>query len=163
MNIFVLDIDPYKAAQYHHDRHVLKMILESAQLLSSAWHVLNPGRTDIYKPTHLNHPCAKWVRDCSLNYDYLGSLAYGLCLEYTHRYGKIHKTQAIIELLRKWPPNITITEPQGFVQVMPDQYQRSNAVDAYRAYYRAEKVATAKWTNRDRPLWLSPTEPHTPS
>ena len=78
MNIFYLDEDPVLAAQMHCDKHVVKMILESAQLLSTA-HLLIDGdeladERGLYKATHKNHPSSKWVRDSSENYEWLWNL-----------------------------------------------------------------------------------------
>lgn len=97
MNIFVLDKDPVKAARFHNDRHVIKMILESAQLLSTAHVVLDGEKVAAYdvpfllRPTHVNHPCAIWARATGANYDWLYRLLVGLLAEYTRRYGKVHR------------------------------------------------------------------------
>ena len=93
MNIFVLDESPVVSAKYACDKHVVKMILESAQMLCS----VQPEGTAPYKRTHYNHPCTKWVRESSRNYEWLLIHAYALCDEYTRRYDKVHKTQAVIE------------------------------------------------------------------
>jgi hypothetical protein len=78
MNIFYLDKSPYTCARYHCDKHVVKMILETAQLLCGAhWAT---GGTAQYKPTHLNHPCAIWVRKSLSNYKWLCELGFNLCL-----------------------------------------------------------------------------------
>ena len=102
MNIFYLDKNPKLCAQYHVDRHVVKMILETAQLLSTA-HWLTGGEGP-YRATHKNHPSAIWARSNKSNYNWLCKLGLELCEEYTYRYGKIHKTQQHLEWLSK---NIT--------------------------------------------------------
>lgn len=100
MNIFALDEVPEQAAVWHCDAHVIKMILETAQLLSSAHHAINPNNTyPIYRPTHTNHPCAVWTRKSKANYVWLTQLGLALCDEYTFRYDKIHKTQSVLEWL----------------------------------------------------------------
>src|SRR5574343_561635 len=137
MNIFWLDDDTTRAAQYHCDKHVVKMCVEYAQLLSSAMHILAPERcsdTFPYKLTHKNHPCAIWTRKSYSNFILLRHLAIALGDEFTLRYGKEHKS---IEIIKLMPtdfafPNIEQTEPP---QCRPDLYKSSNRVEAYRKYY----------------------------
>ena len=95
MNIFVLDTDPRKCAIYHNNVHCIKMILETAQLLSGVHWV--QGGTAPYKLSHKNHPCAIWARECIENYVWLCDLGIELSKEYSYRYGKRHKSQDIIE------------------------------------------------------------------
>ena len=91
MNIFYLDKNPTKCAQYHCDKHVCKMVIEVAQLLcTSHW---MSGSEAPYRKTHVNHHSNKWVRESLSNYKWLCELGMELCKEYTYRYGKIHKTQ----------------------------------------------------------------------
>jgi len=147
MNIFILDRDPVLAAQYQCDKHVVKMVLETAQILST----INGGP---YKPTHKNHPCVLWAEKNPLNYQWLSRHAVALANEYTLRYGKRHKCQDIIEDLAvsyaygNYPP-------ASFVQCMPEQYRQEDPVEAYRAYYRSEKARFATWTKREQPFWWS--------
>ena len=122
MNIFMLDLDPKKAAEYHCDKHVVKMILESAQILYCAHWVLNPSRVPefAYKKTHPNHPSCIWVRESIENYEWLCQLAIELCKEYTFRYEKIHKTQKHIEWLIDNPPfDIPMLEQTEIRLAMP--------------------------------------------
>lgn len=156
MNVFVLDLDPAQAAEYHADKHVVKMILETAQLLSAAHHVLDGEEAigGIYKKTHANHPCAVWARASSSNYRWLLELGYALLGEYSRRYqGREHKTGAVLDLLRALPRRL----PQGhltpFAQAMPSQYQHPDPVMAYRAYYQAEKRSIATWKLSTPPWW----------
>ncbi len=162
MNIFFLSLDPKLAAEYHCDKHVVKMILESAQLLYSAHHVLNPeGLPEgAYKKTHIKHPCSLWVRESLANYRWLVNLGWYLCKEYQFRYGetKTHKTEAHILWLRDHPPPSLLDV--GFTlfrQAMPDEYKRDDAVEAYRVYYRENKVKIrniVKYTRRPTPKFL---------
>lgn len=144
MNIFVLDINPVLAAQYQCDKHVVKMVLESAQIMST----INGGP---YKPTHANHPCVVWARSYSANYRWLLEHAVALCREYTVRYGKRHKCESII-IGMPWP-ELEIGKSE-FVQCMPEQYRGDDAVTAYRRYYVSEKAGFARWTNRTTPQWF---------
>ena len=183
MNIFFLDLDPVACAQMHTDKHCIKMILETCQLLSTAhrlhdgvesmdksktgrnvkrW-VLNDDRNDIlYSATHINHPSAIWCRSNHENYMWLWSLLKELCAEYTYRYGKIHKCQSsgLVDAL-KWPPkNIpfgTFTEP---TPAMPDEVKvKGDSVASYRNYYQNNKQHLASWSgkinSRPVPQWFS--------
>jgi hypothetical protein len=143
MNIFYLSTDPEKAAKYMYNKHVVKMILESAQLLCTA-HVISDGENaDVpYKVTHKNHPSAIWARESTSNYKWLYNHMIALGEEYTRRYGKKHLTILKCSgVLSKAPTNVTKTEPTPMPQCMPDQYKvPGNSVEAYWNYYEAEKV-----------------------
>jgi len=145
MNIFILDTNPVLAAQMQCDKHVVKMVLESAQILST----INGGP---YKPTHKNHPCVLWVSASPANYQWLSRHAIALCVEYTVRYGKRHKCQDIIVDLAI-SDAYDNDEKVSFVQCMPDEYKGDDPVEAYRRYYRGAKAHFATWTNRDKPTW----------
>lgn len=153
MNIFVLDADYRKAAKAMCDKHVPKMVLETAQLLSTANIVF--GRPAPYKLTHKNHPCAVWTREARENYQWLWLYGCALADEYTYRFGKVHKSEAVIESLRQSP--VPAAEDFGgtpFAQCMPDQYRGPDPVEAYRRFYKAEKAYFAKWERgRRAPDW----------
>jgi len=154
MNIFYLDEDPKLCAQYHCDKHVCKMVIEGVQLLSTA-HWMTGGEAP-YKKTHVNHPSNKWVRESLSNYVWLCDMTMELCKEYTHRYGKRHKTQQHLEWCMVNLPNI---EDKGFTempQAMPDECKRENPIDGYRNYYNVEKAYMCKWKNREIPEWFNP-------
>ena len=156
MNIFYLDRDPVKCAMMHCDKHVVKMILEYAQLLSTAHHVIDVEPSiDCYRATHKNHPSAVWVRENRSNYQWLRELLDNLLVEYTFRYGKIHKTESsgVYDNLRKIPCGLRVgrfTEPP---QCMPDYCKAPDPVIGYRNYYIKEKSYMARWKNTDSPLW----------
>ena len=154
MNIFFLHRSARICARLHCDKHVVKMILEYAQLLSGAWHVLDHNHSffePTYKLTHKNHPCAKWVRSSVGNYKWLCKLGLSLCKEYTFRYGKVHKSEEIILNLSEHMIPINehnFTEPP---QAMPDLYKDKDAVFAYHKYYMAEKKHILNWKKRKVP------------
>ena len=163
MNIFVLDEDIPIAAKYHCDKHVVKMIIEYAQMLSTAQHELGLHSSirpdDIYKPTHKNHPAAKWARECSENYFWLWKLGVNLCVEYTERYGKIHKTQGVLKRLAFHPNNIShkgnltpFWSPKGYEY--GESLNIKTAIDAYRQYYINEKFDICTWKNSQTPYWF---------
>lgn len=151
MNIFVLDYEPAQAAKFHLDKHIVKMPIETAQILSTVNH--RYGQEARYKPTHANHPCTIWAGERKQNYDWLVELGLELCAEYSYRYGRRHACQAVIEQLAIAPSMI----PAGstpFALAMPDECKNSDAVQAYRNYYRHFKQHIAKWTHRDVPDWM---------
>ena len=154
MNIFVLDKDPKTCAVYHNDKHVVKMILETAQLLCGV-HWVEGGEAP-YKLSHKNHPSAIWVRECIENYIWLCDLGLELCNEYTYRYGKRHKSQDIIEWCLLNVPNIPEKgDITPFALAMPDECKVGDAVASYRVYYMVEKRGFAVWKNRETPEWFN--------
>jgi len=161
MNIFVLDKDPMKAAQYHCDKHVVKMILETAQILSTViWRLMPNFKRELYRPTHKNHPCTLWAGESENNFWWLLLLGYYLSEEFTYRYGGKHKSSEII----KRAANIFAHDPllkfskgslTPFVQAMPYHCQHpDDAVIAYRNYYLQEKAHLLTYTKRDKPIWI---------
>jgi hypothetical protein len=159
MNIFFLDYDVKKCAQYHVDKHVVKMILETAQLLCGVHHVTAHDTAHDtahvpYKLSHKNHPCSIWSRESLSNYLYLCELGLELCNEYTYRYGKRHKSQDVIEWCLVNKPNIKdigFTEP---AKAMPDEFKVKSVVQSYRNYYMGAKSGFAVWKNREKPFWF---------
>jgi hypothetical protein len=156
MNIFYLHSDPKQAAAYHCDKHVVKMILETAQVLSAV-HARYDSQIDgMYKATHTKHPSTLWAGDNILHYRWLHRLGMYLCDEYTLRYGKIHKTQAVLELLSSPPIGIPLLSYQEPPQCMPDDCKVPlNAIAAYRNYYTTHKAYMAKWEKlKNMPNWF---------
>jgi hypothetical protein len=156
MNIFFLDFDVKKCAEYHCDKHVVKMILETAQLLCSAHHVT--GGTAPYKLSHKNHPCSIWVRASLSNYLYLCELGLALGEEYTYRYGKKHKSIEVIEWCLQNRPNIHDVDFTTPPMAMGDEYKIGNdVIESYRNYYRGAKSGIVSWKNRETPDWYNKT------
>ena len=150
MNIFYLHRDPVVAAQMQCDKHVVKMILESAQMLSTAHRVLDgddyANSRGLYKLVHENHPSTRWVRSHHKHYNWLWKHMIALMEEYTHRYDKVHETERLNDPLSISPVNINFSD--HFLdppQCMPDQYKNKDTVQAYRDYYIGEKSSFAKW------------------
>jgi hypothetical protein len=157
MNVFYLDVDVKECARLHCDKHVVKMILECAQLLSSAHHVLESPMVDkVYKKTHVNHPSAVWVRESEAHYRYVYQLMLALGEEYTKRYHKTHLTiTKMEEPLSHLPTNIPFKGWQDPPQCMPDEYKRDNTVIAYQLYYNF-KADT--WAADSKPMkWYGET------
>jgi hypothetical protein len=162
MNIFYLDKRTYNCAKDHCDKHVVKMILEYAQLLSTAHRIMDgdEGKDGMYKATHKNHPSAVWVRRNRCHYRYVYNLLRYLCGEYTIRYGKTHKTAQLLPLLLNCPKALE-TELWDFwepPQCMPDDYKSDDTVKAYRKYYQTDKAYMAVWKYSPTPSWFKETD-----
>ena len=144
MNIFYLDSDPVKAAKIQYNKHVVKMILESAQMLCTAHHLLDPCNSDDipYKIAHKNHPSTIWVRQSASHYLWLYHHMIALGEEYTRRYNKTHLTiTKCKDVLARYPGGIFhvgFSEPP---QCMPDEYKHKSAIHAYWNYYIGDKSA----------------------
>lgn len=110
MNIFYLDVDPRKSAEYHCDAHLRKMVVEYAQLLCDQ-HWLSSDETDMkraidnkfFKPTHTTHPCTKWVGLNAYAYAYVYIMWEELQHLYLMRYAKQHGTLRLAEPLLTLP------------------------------------------------------------
>lgn len=154
MNIFVLDKNPTVSATYHCDKHVVKMIVESAQLLCSAFY-FNSDIVPPYKLTHANHPCAKWVREAKGNFDWTLQLFESLLKEYTLRYNKTHKCSTVLNWIKEHYMELRFTNKDlmPFVLAMPDKYKSDSVVKSYRDYYMRDKVGFAKWNYTNKPFW----------
>ena len=159
MNIFFLDENPTMSARYHVDKHVVKMILETAQLLCSVHHVTDQVTLQVpYKLSHKNHPCAVWSRQSLSNYLYLCELGLELGKEYTHRYGKRHKSIEVINWCIVNKPNIPDIGFTTPAMAMPDEFKTDSVVESYRNYYMGAKISLASWKNREKPFWFGKKE-----
>ncbi len=182
MNIFYLDSSPALAAKYHNDKHVVKMILESAQMLSTAHRVLDGKEQSVlsksgkrvikkykirrgdkifYTATHIKHPCTLWTMQTNKNYQWHVNFFMKLCEEYTYRYGKTHLSEIrLADLLSRPPKNIPSGKKTQPPQVIPSEFYdkcfvKGDAVAGYRNYYKSSKItAFSKYTRRHPPAWL---------
>lgn len=180
MNIFVLDKNPRIAAQMHCNTHVVKMILESAQMLSTAHRVLDgdcvvfrptggrkkkhwilPDSTRedwLYKVAHLNHPSTIWTRESKENYEWHYQLFVSLCDEYTYRYGKVHSTDTKLRQLLSNPPcNIKANGLTPFRLAMGSnpECMGPDAVESYRKFYKTKRLRFKMvWSKRNTPDWF---------
>lgn len=163
MNIFIVDYDPCVAAKCLVDRHIIKMILESAQMLSTAHRicdgdkngVLNDEREELlYRITHKNHPCTRWVIEGKENYRWLLYHWIALMDEYTLRYFKTHSCERLKPYLLT--PPINMKESGTYpVCAMDESYKISkDVVKNYRNYYNNGKSHLFKWTKRHPPEWV---------
>ena len=176
MNIFYLHEDPIQNAKWHIDKHIVKMPIEYAQLMSTAHRLLDGemylGKTAIgrnikrwklhderedilYKASHINHPSAIWVRESIENYFEMYKLYMAVLAEFTNRYGKVHgSSKPSIALIRP-PSNIPMVKGTQLPQCMPEICKvKNNPILAYRNYYIVEKNSFASWKNREIPEWF---------
>jgi hypothetical protein len=172
MNLFILSLDPARAAEEMMDKHVNKILLEAVQMLCTAMRVLEPELPEsvansLYKLAHKNHPVTIWCRTSRANFIWTLDLVDGLHAEWKYRYGhpetKIHKSYQVAQILRANIPTddkFPCAESCGitpFALAMPDQYKdpEGDAIKSYRAYYMSpEKRRIATWTKRrSAPEW----------
>ena len=147
MNIFYIDSNPAIAAKMMTDKHIVKMILESAQMLSTAHRQLDGDvHDDLYKSAYVNHPSTVWVRQSSMNYMWLYEHFVELNNQYTQRYGKVHKSFSRLNHIVCHPPkNIALAPFTPPPCCMPDVYQKyDDHIKNYRAYYLGEKLKKPK-------------------
>lgn len=153
MNIFYLDENPTVASQYHLDKHIVKMPLETAQILCTI-HWMK-GNEAPYKATHIKHPCTIWTAESIKNYDWLCELGIALCKEYTYRYNKTHKCEAIIDWCITNKPELSNEVTNSYALAMPDEYKvKNDVVQSYRNYYKHGKQHLHSWKNREKPFWI---------
>jgi hypothetical protein len=176
LNIFFLSNEPTDCATQHVDKHVVKMVLEYGQLMSTAHRVLDgvpyTGKTvnnrniqrwlledereqHIWKASHVKHPSGIWVRASITHYRWLFSLWVELLKEYTYRYDKVHSAERMKVWFETPPNNIPI---KGWLSdptpAMPDEYKVPNAIHSYRNYYTGAKKSFASWKKREVPSWF---------
>lgn len=181
MNIFVLDKDPVKAAQQQCDAHVSKMILESAQMLSTAhrvldgiatrrpsksgktmvkyWKLLDEREDILYKAVHVGHPCTVWTMESILNYEWHYEHYCALHDEFIYRYGHTHKSWVDLQGTLISPPNnIPLAGPTKFKLAMgasPECIDNSDPVGSYRKFYQTKQHRfKMAWTKRSIPEWF---------
>ena len=153
MNIFYLHSDPSKAPTYLYDKHCVKMILETAQMLCTAHHEFGEGANVPYKPAYVNHPSTKWARRTKQNYEWLYWYFVAINIEYHARYKKIHKSWVACRYaLQNAPKGIPRTGFSQPPQCMPDKYKDKCSLQAYWNYYINDKKHIG---NRDEKLWVS--------
>ena len=162
MNIFWLDEDMQTCAEYHCDKHVVKMFLESVQILSTALHLAGVDNVP-YKPTHSEHPCVVWAASSNDNFKKLSLLSTKLSNEYTHRYGKRHKSaDALVEIFKLTNMNTELpfenvpesSPPLCMPEDLVDTTQTT--VQSYRSYYieRLNQFGKMSYTDREIPEFL---------
>ncbi len=160
MNIFILDNDMTLSAQYHCDKHVLKLATEGTQILCTAIKCINADSYTPYASTHINHPCSVWARTSMQNWLWLYDFVLKLCHEYTYRYERVSETQKALESISC--PNLPDTGLTEFAVCIKEYPLLDTPVASYRNYYIGDKHRFAKWTKRDIPEWYRNAFPNMP-
>lgn len=154
MNIFALHNDPKTAALFHTDKHVVKMITESTQIMCTT--VRLTGLDIGYRKTHVNHPCTVWTRSSLSNYLWLKDLVHYLHDEWIYRYNhpinSIHKAYGVMLTLPI--PKIKDVGLTPFALAMPEKYHSKNHIESYRKYYALDKRHLHAWKRRSKPVWI---------
>ena len=149
MNIFYLDSDPSIAASYMYDKHKVKMILESAQMLCTAHHHFGLGDEVPYRKAHYNHPSTIWTRANTNHYYWLYQHMLALGHEYTRRYGRMHLTITKCKESLRWAPmGMKTAKFEQPPQCMPDEYKTECSIEAYWNYYIGDKWKVANKNER---------------
>lgn len=155
MNIFVLDYDQKQNVEYYVDKHVTKMLIETAQMLCSAYYYCEESKEVPYKLAHPNHPCSVWTRESLSNWNWLMVNGLYLYQEYMYRYGdKQHKSGNVILWCAKNKPSLKDIGITDRPLCMPDIYKTNDIVESYRNYYNGDKRELFKWTKREIPYWI---------
>lgn len=181
MNIFILHETPELSAQLQCDKHVCKMIVESAQMLSTAHRMLDgyiekrpsqSGKTTVkyykhpnsdlesqlYKAVHFGHPCTVWTMESDKNYVWHYNHFKALLDEYTYRYGKVHASSRLLETLSHIPVNIPRTDDiTQFKLAMGSnpECMMEDPIESYRAFYQTKQDRFKMvWSNRPIPEWF---------
>jgi hypothetical protein len=168
MNIFGIEYDEKRgfkfpdaidSARSQCDKHVVKMPLESAQMLCTVHRILDGGNEDLYKIAHPKHPSTLWTMESSANYLWHYRHWMELCKEYTYRYGKVHKSWEKFGMrLSRAPANIpkgTLTPFKLAFKTQPECIVEGDPVASYRNFYKTKQSRfDMKWTKRRIPNWF---------
>ena len=181
MNRFIIEASPTACAKSLCDSHVVKMVLEEGQMLSTVHRVVDgkeiTGKTKsgrnqkqwvlpdkredtLYKACHVNHPCTIWARETTANYKWAASFFEEVAKEYTWRYSRQHMTHSKLNRLIKNPPNnidpsLELTPFPLAMGAAPHCIDKANPIQSYRDYYFFKRDSfNMRWTKRDKPSWF---------
>lgn len=162
MNIFATDSNALSCATYHTDKHIIKMPLEMAQMVSFVYH--NKDLWDRSIPqllmsnstTHIKHPCSIWVKQNLSNFIWSCELGIKMVEEYRFRYNSQKHERCL--LIFEWAldnlPEIEINLMTPFAKAMPEEYKVDCSIESYRNYYKFGKTELHQWTKRKKPDWI---------
>ncbi len=168
MNIFVLSLNPWKAAEMHCDILVNKMAVEAMQMITCACIARGIPTASLPlsaagKPLrggYKHHPCSIWVQECWENFLWACNYGLALCQQFQLRFGKAHACEPKIQMLMDWAILSNafpiLGEMTPFVQAMDDEYRNDDPVQAYRDWFSSKTYH--RW-NRGVPApdWYQPT------
>lgn len=163
MNIFAVDLNTSTCARYHIDKHIVKMPVELAQMISFVyydydyWQKENPSILMAFSKNHALHPCSKWIKESLGNFIWTSELGIKLIEEYRYRYNseKHERCYQIFKYALNNYPDFDKWEMTDFALAMPDEYKCESSIESYRTYYRLGKLDLLKWTKRDIPEWIN--------
>lgn len=162
MNVFALSRNPNLAAYYMCDKHVVKMIIETSQILSAVMDARGSNSKQYslpqYPKAHMKHPSTLWAMESLGNYKWLVRHLEALHMEYENRYSRTHKLQGCLMVYRAQTDNLKFekTKRTEFVQAITNKkWHRKNPIEAYRTYYNMEKFVFAKWKLGNIPHWYT--------
>lgn len=190
MNIFILSeereplVHYQQQAQYHIDKHVVKMIAESTQMLVTvlaaqprhlkqldklaSWpHIADNLPCKPLSASTTKHPCTGWTASRIEHFNYLACLALQLCHEHRYRY-PLSAEHAYMPWLQALVSTLTVDFNLGPTAALPTQFaiavkdankrsiaaDHANALDTYRRYYVRDKRSFATWKKRMKPMWF---------
>lgn len=163
MNRFLIERNPQSIAESLCDQHIVKMPLEEAQMLCTAlWHHNSEFafENNLYKPVHQKHPCTLWCMETRANFKFAFMLYWCMLLEYKVRYRRMHGARkpfhAIMRGMNHIPKGKITKHPQCFGQ----QYESIKTdedypINAYRDFYKLDKLSFARWKHSRKPYWLN--------
>ena len=162
MNIFGIDTNTTSCATYHADRHIVKMPLETAQMVSfvyyhkDLWDGEVPNLLMNFSAGHDKHPCSLWLRENLVNFLWTCEFGIKLIEEYRFRYDsqKHERCKMIFEWSLDNLPNLPVAEFTPFAKAMPEEYKVDCSIESYRNYYRMGKSELHQWTKRNKPEWI---------
>lgn len=183
MNRFIIEETPTLCAESHCDKHIPKMVVEEGQMLSTVhrmldgtlgqrpsksgkrmvkyWTLPDARETTLYKAVHMNHPCTVWARETRGNYEWAYEMFSALCDEYTHRYGKVHKSFLQLHYPLSIPPtnidqSMEVTPMPLAMGSNPECINHSDIIGSYRKFYQTKQERFKMvWTKREVPSWFS--------
>ena len=185
MNRFIIEASPEACAMSLCNSHVVKMVLEEGQMLSTVHRVVDgkeitgktksgrnqkqwvlPDRREktLYKACHVNHPCTIWARETTANYKWAVDFFEAVSKEYTWRYEKNHATHFKLSRFLKNPPNnidrsLELTPFPLAMGAAPHCIDEENPIQSYRDYYWSKRENfDMVWTKREKPSWFKSTK-----
>jgi len=152
MNVFACHPDPVIAATWLADQHVVKMVTETAQILSTVLHIQGDLGQGLFKPTHKGHPCVVVANKDNGYFSW--TLRHGIALadEYTTRFGRTHASLKVLETVASLRPVIQ-QKPEMWALAMPKGFDQPDVHSLYRAYLSSKYGAWHERGGRATPRW----------
>ena len=168
MNIFAIEsdasggIDWCASAKAQDNYRVVKMILESCQMLCTAINIQHGEQVTPYRNAHPKHPSTLWVRESAANFELLVEHTLAMLEEYTERFGRVHKCADVLERVvdlydaARFPKQ----EETPLPLCMPEEFKSDNIVDSYRRFYASKP--RVRYPETKIPTWFKEYRGDTP-